>query len=328
MRKKLKLGHTGIELSALCLGTMYFGSRIDAVQSFKLLDQYVDAGGDFIDTANNYAFWVDGFAGGESETVIGQWMQQRKNRDAVFLATKIGYNQPPERPPSLSMGAIRAEVEGSLRRLQTDTIDLLYAHIDDRNTPLEETLETFADLVAQGKVRYIGCSNTLTWRIQQARILSQANGWPNYCVVQQRHSYLRPKATVKAFGGLQVPVTAELIDYLAAHSGIFAGVAYSTLLGGTYASDGGEIPEDYQPDDYDLTDIDAQFAVLRHVAAEHDATLGQVVLAWIVQNTPPMFALISSSSTTRLEENLNADKIELTVDQIKRLNRPELRQKA
>lgn len=318
--RTLKLGHSGEQVSALSLGTMYFGTKVDEPTSCALLDQYADAGGSFIDTANNYAFWVDGFHGGESETVVGRWTHRRRNRDKMFLATKLGFNTPPQRPLSLRAASIREELAGSLRRLQTDYVDLLYAHTDDRDTPLDETLATFDDLIREGQVRYIGCSNTLTWRIEQARQLSERNSWAQYCCVQQRHSYLRPKATVRAFGGAQVPVTAELRDYLEARKDAFAGVAYSTLLGGVYADDRQQIPEGYQPEDYDRTTMAAQFRALREVAAEQGATANQVVLAWIMQNTPGMVALVSSSSPERLRENLGADNVTLSAEQIQRLN--------
>ena len=318
--RTLQLGNTGESVSSLSLGTMYFGSQIEKDQSFTLLDQYVDAGGSFLDTANNYAFWVEGFNGGESETVLGEWFTQRGNRSDMFLATKLGFNTPPTAPLSLAGDYILEEVDRSLARLQTDYIDLLYAHTDDRNTPLEETLSAFDKLVQSGKVRHIGCSNYHPWRIQQARDLSCQNDWPSYCCVQQRHTYMRPKESILAFFGAQVPVTVELTDYLTVNQDNFTGVAYSTLMGGYYARLQKGNPDDIQSAGYDISDYDDQIAALKEVAAEHNATLNQIVVAWIVQNTPPMFALVSSSSTERLQENLDADNITLTPEQLERLN--------
>ncbi len=313
------LGDTGLKVSAMSLGCMYFGSKIDEPQSVRLLDLYRDAGGTFLDTANNYAYWVDGCQGGESESVLGRWMKARQNRGDIFLATKVGSNMPPRVPRSLSKATIVAQCEASLRRLQTDYIDLYYAHTDDRLTPLEETLEAFTELVRQGKVRQIGCSNMLAWRIAQARALSHAHHWPEYCCVQQRHTYVRPKAGLTIFSNGQVPATGDLLDYASENADNFTIVAYSTLLGGAYSQPDGRIPENYQPHEYDAADLRIRLQILRQVADEADATPNQVVLAWLLQGTPTMIPLIASSSAARLQEDLAAERLVLTADQLRRL---------
>lgn len=314
-----KLGYTDEMVASFCLGTMYFGSAVDEATSFALLDQYRDMGGNFIDTANNYAFWVDGCSGGESERLIGRWLAARGGRDDLFLATKVGFNMPPRIQPSLSRQTIIEQCEQSLRQLQTDTIDLFYAHVDEQSTPLEESLAAFDELVQQGKVRYIGCSNTHAERIREAQGLSDQNGWAKYCCVQQRHSYLRPRPTVRQFANGQVPVTDKLLQEAEVNSDLTI-VAYSTLLGGVYAREEQTIPDNYQPDDYE-DDLKLQkLAVLKTVAEEAGATPNQVVLAWLVQNTPSMIALVSSSSAERLQENLDADQLTLTKGQLERLN--------
>jgi aryl-alcohol dehydrogenase-like predicted oxidoreductase len=144
-----KLGKTGVDVSALCLGAMYFGTRNDQATSYRVLDKYVEAGGTFIDTANIYAHWVKGFKGGESETLLGEWMQGRGNRDKLFIASKVGFGYPGV-PVGLRANQIEEECNKSLRYLKIDTIDLYYAHVDDRKTPLEETLEAFDKLVKAG----------------------------------------------------------------------------------------------------------------------------------------------------------------------------------
>jgi len=299
---------------------MYFGSSISEAHAFELLDLYQDAGGSFFDTANNYAFWMDGYQGGESEQVIGRWLKARHNRDKIFVATKVGYNMPPRVPTSLARTTIIEQCEHSLRQLKTDYIDLYYAHTDHRETPLEEILEAFDQLVRQGKVRCIGCSNTLAWRIAQARALSQQHGWAEYCCVQQRHSYLRPKTGITAFLNTQVPVNGDLLDYATANAFTFTVVAYSALLGGAYSHPHHRIPDNYQPDEYDAADMQARRQTLQQIADETEATPNQVVLAWLMQNTPAMIALVSSSSRERLQENLNAVQVVLTADQLARLN--------
>ncbi|MCP4715956.1 MAG: aldo/keto reductase, partial [Deltaproteobacteria bacterium] len=189
------MGHNqlhDLQVSPPCLGCMNFGTYTEESRSRQLLDCYIDSGGNFLDTANNYACWQPGASGDESESVLGRWMQQRNNRQRIILATKVGFNQPAI-GEGLTPSIIKSEIDKSLQRLKTDYIDLYYAHNDDRSTPLEETLHTFAQLVQSGKVRYIGASNTMAWRLEQAHNISQTNKWPSYCCIQQRFTYLRPR---------------------------------------------------------------------------------------------------------------------------------------
>ncbi|MHC5544635.1 aldo/keto reductase, partial [Singulisphaera rosea] len=156
--KMRKLGNTGLDVAPLMFGGNVFGWTVDEATSFRLLDAFVGAGFNFIDTADVYSRWVPGNHGGESETILGKWLKARGNRDRVVLATKVGMEMGPE-DKGLSRAYIVREVERSLERLQTDYIDLYQAHTDDASTPLEETLGAFAELVAQGKVRAVGASN-------------------------------------------------------------------------------------------------------------------------------------------------------------------------
>ncbi len=310
--RTVPLGHTGVEVSALCLGAMYFGTRNDRASSFALLDQYVSAGGTFIDTANIYAHWVEGFQGGESETLLGEWMRERGNRDRLFLASKVGFELPGvER--GLRAAQIEAECEKSLRRLGVETIDLYYAHVDDRTTPQEETLEAFARLVQAGKVRFIGASNFLAWRLEQAHHISAAHGWPEYCCVQQRYTYLRPKHGAST--DPQVVANDDLLDYVAARRGEFTLLAYSPLLGGAYTRRDRPIPAEYAG-----PDTEARLAALREVAQAHEATLNQVVLAWMLHSDPVVLPVMAASTREQLSENLAALDLELTGDEMARLN--------
>lgn len=313
--RHIPLGKTGIKVSALCLGCMNFGTRTDEKTSIRLLDQYVDAGGSFLDTANNYAFWNEGGNGGESETLLGRWMKERKNRDQIILATKVGAN--PTVPggglahkEGLSAEAVEKAIDESLARLGTDYIDLYYAHIDDRETPLEETLQAFDRLVKAGKVRAIGCSNYRTWRIEAARNISRANGWASYCCVQQRYTYLRPKPG--ADFSVQIRVNDELLDYYKTHDD-FALLAYSPLLGGAYTRRGVPLPEPYAG-----PDSDARMDVLAEVCEETKATPNQVVLAWLNASTP--IPVIAASTPEQLRENLDSLRVRLSDEQIRKLN--------
>jgi aryl-alcohol dehydrogenase-like predicted oxidoreductase len=303
---ELPLGDSGATVSALCLGTMFFGTTVDEETAFTVLDRYYDAGGRFFDTANNYAAWVDEGEGGESEALLGRWMRERGNRDGIFLATKVGGWH----DEGLGAEAIASGIEGSLERLGTDRVDLYYAHVEDRSVSQEETVGAFGELVTAGKARYVGCSNTPAWRIERARGLARAGGGAPYCCVQQRHSYLLPKPGTHL--GRQLPSSPELLDYCA-DQGVGL-LAYSVLLGGAYTRDDRPLPDGYAG-----PDADARLAVLREVASESGATPNQVVLAWLLHGTPPVIPLIGASSEEQLAENLGALELELSAEQLERL---------
>jgi len=188
--RRIALGATDLEVSVLCFGTMNFGSRDDMETSYAMLDQYVDGGGNFIDSANMYASWVG--RGGESETLIGQRMRERGNRESLIITSKVGFPYQ-DVSKSNSPRHIEEECDKSLKRLGVEIIDLYYAHCDDRETPLEAQLEAFDKLVRAGKVRYVGASNFHAWRLAEAEAISKAHGWAPFCCVQQRHTYLRPR---------------------------------------------------------------------------------------------------------------------------------------
>ncbi len=208
--KQVNLGKTDLSVSTLCLGAMRFGARDSREFSFQQFDYYLEQGGNFIDTANIYAHWYDGASGGESETMLGAWLKERKNRQDVIIASKVGFAY-----PGIEMGTsakqIEEECEKSLKRMGIETIDLYYSHNDDRNTPLEESLEAYDQLIRKGKVRHIGASNFLAWRLAEANAAARENGWEEYCCIQQRYTYLRPR-TGTNFGN-QVAVNADLEDF-------------------------------------------------------------------------------------------------------------------
>ena len=190
--KKTKLGTSDIEVSALCFGTDSIGSKIDLETSFGLLDLFRESGGTFVDTGNFYAAWLPGCAGGESETAIGRWMKDRGCRSEMVIASKLGFDYP-GCEGGLSAAEIERECEKSLRRLQTDRLDLYYAHRDDAATPLQETMGAFDRLIRAGKVRAIGASNLPVWRIAEANTVSGLQGYAQYAAVEQRHTYFRPR---------------------------------------------------------------------------------------------------------------------------------------
>lgn len=310
--KTVYLGNTGVKVSALCLGAMYFGTRNDEAASFRLLDQYVEAGGSFIDTANIYAHWVQGFQGTESEALLGRWMKSRKNRSKMFIATKVGFEIPPLGVPrSLSGRWIESECEKSLQRLGCETIDLYYAHKDDRGTPMEEVMGTFDKLVKAGKVRFIGASNFTAWRLEEARWTSLNHGWSEYCAIQQRHTYLRPKPGASFFP--QLAANEDLFDYCRNRK--ITLLAYSALLSGAYTRPERKLDAGYQGED-----TQKRLEALKAVAADKGATVNQVILAWMLHGNPFVLPLIAASTEDQLLENLQALEVSLSIEDMQRLD--------
>jgi aryl-alcohol dehydrogenase-like predicted oxidoreductase len=308
--RKFKLGSSGVEVSALCFGTDLIGSRIDRQTSFQLLDLFRENGGTFVDTGNFYAAWLPGCTGGESETTIGLWMKERGNRAEMAIATKLGFDYPGCQG-GLSAAEIERECEKSLRRLQTDRLDLYYAHRDDPQTPLEETMETFDRLIRAGKVRAIGASNLRAWRIAEANAVAGAHGWARYSAVEQRHTYLRPRHG--ADFGPQVSIDEGLKDYCRSRD--IALVAYSTLLQGAYTREDRPVPAQYAG-----PDADTRLQALREVADEVGATVNQTVVAWMLQSDPQVLPIIAGSQPGQIAENVGALRVRLSEDQIRRLD--------
>lgn len=308
--KKRELGSTGENVSTLCLGAMYFGTKQNEIESFSLLDQYTESGGNFIDTANIYAWWINGCKGGESESIIGKWLKSRKNRDSTFIASKVGFAYG-DIPRSLSAEIIEQECNKSLKRLQVETIDLYYAHNDDRLTPLEETLEAFYQLHKSGKIRYIGASNYFSWRLEEARCISRENVWLNYCCIQQRHTFLRKKHGTNF--DPQIAVNDDLLDYCKNRE--ITLLAYSPLLGGAYTRDDRNFDEQYLG-----TDSDNRLMVLEWVSKELGCTKNQLILAWMLQSDPPIIPIIAASTKFQLEENIKSQRINIPQKQLSHLN--------
>ncbi len=308
--KTINLGNTGKQVSALCLGSMYYGTRVDPRMSNRLLDQYVDAGGSFIDTANIYAWWVDGFAGGESELLLGQWMRERKNRNKLFIASKVGFGYG-EVQTGLTARLIAIECEKSLRRMGIETFDLYYAHVDDPDTPVEETLEAFDRLIQAGKVRYIGASNFRAWRLEQSRWIGLTKGLPRYCCIQQRYTYFQPRSGTTFEP--QVAVNNDLLDYCRRSD--LTLLSYSPLLAGAYTRPEREIDAQYRSEDNQQ-----RLTVLKEIAAECGASPNQVILAWMLQSDPLVLPVFAASTPEQMTEDLGALDLALSENQMKQLN--------
>lgn len=311
------------EVSVLALGAMLFGSRTDEKTSFAVLDRYVEAGGTFIDTSDNYAFWEDGGQGGQSEELLGRWRRSRGVGDEIVLATKLGARplapgtSYTDNAEGLSAKVIRESAERSRERLGVDKLDLLYAHIEDNTVPLRETVEGFAELVAEGTVGLLGVSNHAVWRVERARALAAAAGLPGYEVLQYEHSYLRPRTDIPAEifpDGTLGAVGADMLGYLRAEPTLTL-VAYSPLLKGAYTN-----PDRPLPPGYDHPGTPPRLEALKEVARETGATLNQVVLAWQLGGEHPIVPLVGASSVAQLDESLAAVDLELTPEQRARLD--------
>jgi aryl-alcohol dehydrogenase-like predicted oxidoreductase len=292
-----KLGRTGLRVSALCLGGNTFGWTTDQKGSEAVLDAYVEAGGNFIDTADIYSRWVSGHAGGESESVLGTWTNARRNRHAVLIATKVmGPMGPGPNDTGLSRQHILQGVEASLRRLRTDYIDLYQAHWDDRDTPLEETLRAFDDLVRQGKVRYVGASNYHAWRLTRALWESDRRGYVRYESLQPKYNLVFRDEYERELEPLCLEQGVGVIPYSSLGGG---------FLSGKYRP-GAVLPATPRAGGVQKNYMNARgFAVLaevQKVAEAAGATPAQVALAWLAQRPGITAPIASATSVGQLRE--------------------------
>ena len=308
--RTLSDGTTSFEVSTLCLGAMNFGTRTDPATSRAILDRFVEAGGTFIDTANNYSVWSGG-TGRDSEDLLGAWLRERRGRDSVRIATKVGAAQkdqmkplsttPPTNYEGLSAEVIRRQAPESARHLGVSHIDVLYGHVDDRDVDIAETVGAFGALQQEGLIGISGISNVATWRVVEAREEARRQGIAPYGAVQQQHSYLQP---APRFGRNNF-VTPGLLDY-AASTGtperpLLAITVYSPLHQGAIARTdkplwGG----------VDHPTSHARRALLHEVAADIGATANQVALAWLLGGDVPVIPVIGASSVAQLDEALGA----------------------
>ncbi|MEO5843536.1 MAG: aldo/keto reductase [Caldimonas sp.] len=291
------LGRSGLEVSPICLGGNVFGWTADEAMSFRLLDAWVDAGMNFFDTADVYSRWVPGHAGGESETILGKWFRQSGKRNRVVLATKVGKPMG-DADKGLSKAYIRRAVEASLRRLKTEVIDLYQAHDDDAETPLEETLSAFAELITEGKVRAIGASNHTGPRLTLALETSRRLGVPRYESLQPLYNLLEREHYESELEPVCIEHGLGVINFFALASGFLTGKYRSTAdLGksvrggsaGKYLNERGL----------------AVLAALDTVAATVGATPAQVSLAWQIAR-PGITAPIASATTPAQLDGLAA----------------------
>jgi len=306
-----RLGSTDLKIAPLVLGGNVFGWTADRAASFAVLDAFVAGGGTMIDTADVYSAWVDGHQGGESESMIGEWLKASGKRDDVLIATKVGM-LPGEGGEKLAPARIAAAAEASLKRLGTDRIDLYYAHQDDDGVPQDEVLTAFGKLVDAGKVRVIGASNFHAARLKSAVDIAKADGLPRYHVLQPEYNLV---SRHKFEGELQDYCVSENIGVLP-----YYGLA-SGFLTGKYRS----------PDDFAqsvrggrMADVLAGpgkpvLAAMDKVAQETGATLAQIALAWLIAQPGVTAPIASATSVQQIEDLLPAMTLALTDAQLESL---------
>jgi len=302
------LGRSGIKVSPVCLGGNVFGWTADERTSFAILDAWVEAGFNFVDTADVYSKWAPGHAGGESETVIGRWLKQGGGRrEKVVIATKVGFEMG-EGKGGLSAKWIRQAVEDSLRRLQVDCIDLYQAHVDDGKTPLEETLEAFAQLIKAGKVRAIGASNYSAARLAQALETSKRLGLPRYESLQPLYNLYDRAVFERELQPLCVKEEVGVINFYALAAGFLSG-KYRKPQDAAQSARGANTVKKY------LNERGLKIlAALDEAAQRVGSTPARVAIAWVMARPAITAPIASATSLAQLDELVQASRLVLDAE--------------
>jgi len=308
-----ELGKSGLKVSPLAFGGNIFGWTVDEATSFKLLDAFVEAGFNLVDTADVYSKWAPGNKGGESETILGKWLKRSRKREKVIIATKAGMEMAPNKK-GLSRRYLLSAVEDSLKRLQTDYIDLYQSHADDPQTPLEETLETYAGLIKEGKVRAIGASNYGAERLSEALKISEERRYPRYQSLQplynlyDRAEYeakLEPLCREKELG---------VIPYYALASGFLTG-KYRSEKDLTKSARGNTAKKYLNDRGFRILEA------LDQVAKQNDSTPAKVSLAWLIARPSITAPIASATNLEQLNDLVEATELKLDESSIALLNR-------
>ena len=305
-----RIGTSDLNVFPLALGGNVFGWTADKATSFAVLDAYAAAGGNFVDSADSYSVWIPGHVGGESETIVGEWMKARGNRDTIIVATKVG------QLPSVkgtSRASVRQAVEESLRRLQVETIDLYYAHVDDQETPLEETAEVFGEIVREGKVRYIAASNFTADRLQEALDVQKKLGVAEYVALQPHYNLVERGLYEGALRDVVAANGLSTIPYFGLARG---------FLTGKYRVDGPAVdsPKAGGAMQY-LNDKGTKvLAALDEVAANHGVAVATVSLAWLAAQPTIAAPIASASKPEQVADLVASASLTLTPAELDLLN--------
>lgn len=310
--QKRKLGNSGLEVAPLVLGGNVFGWTVNEADGIRLLDHFVESGFNMVDTADIYSNWAPGNSGGESETIIGKWLKQSGKRDRILIATKLGLDLGGGKK-GLSKKYILSEVEESLSRLQTDYIDLYQSHTEDRETPQQETLEAYSELITSGKVRAIGASNFRPETLREALEISRKESLPRYESLQPNYNLYTRAEFENGLEALCRENQIGVIPYYSLASGFLTG-KYRSEKDLVNRSRGSGVQKYLNPRGFRI------LAALDEVAKDHNATPAQISLGWLLAK-PAITAPIASATTVKqLDELLAATRLDLTADEIEKLD--------
>jgi aryl-alcohol dehydrogenase-like predicted oxidoreductase len=309
---KRKLGNSELAIAPIVFGGNVFGWTADEATSFRLLDAFVAAGFNAVDTADIYCQWVPGKRGGESETIIGRWLKRSEKRQRVVLLTKVGSEMGPGKK-GLSRGYILAAVEDSLERLQTDYIDLYQSHVDDADTPLDETLEAYALLIRQGKVRAIGASNYNAGRLGEALQISKKKGLPRYESLQPHYNLYERAGFETDLARLCLGENIGVIPYFSLASGFLAG-KYRCEADLATSARGASVKKYLNERGFRI------LGALDQVAKTHGSTPSRVALAWLLAQPSVTAPIASATSLDQLHELLGASDLKLDQESLEKLN--------
>lgn len=309
--QKRQLGHSDLRIYPIVFGGNVFGWTIDEKQSFEILDAFVGAGFDCIDTADVYSRWAPGNSGGESEKVIGNWIKSRGNRDKIVLATKVGSDMGEGK--TLKKDYILRAVEASLIRLKTDYIDLYQTHFDDESTQVEETLSAYDKLVKEGKVRWIGASNMTPERLLQSLSASDEKSLPKYQTLQPHYNLYAREAYEKQFEPIALQENLGVITYFSLESGFLTG-KYRTKADLSKSPRGGDMDKYFDTRGLKI------LSALDEISTVHNSTQAAVALAWLINRKSVTAPIVSATSLKQLDAIIAAPNLELTSADIEQLN--------
>jgi aryl-alcohol dehydrogenase-like predicted oxidoreductase len=308
---KINFKNTDIEIAPLVFGGNVFGWTIDEKKSHHLLDIFIDKGFNCIDTADSYSTWKEGNKGGESEKIIGSWMKKNNKRNRVIIATKVGAKMPSGQK-GLSKKYILSEAETSLKRLQTDYIDVYQSHYDDPETPLEETLEAYQQLISEGKVRYIGASNFSPERLEQSLKISKEKKLPEYKTFQPKYN-LYDREFEKEYAEVVKKYELSVITYYSVASGFLTG-KYRSEKDFSKSARGHGMKKYLNKKGF------AILKVLEELSEKYACSYATISLAWLIQNPLVAAPIASATNETQLRELMQSTEINLSEPDIQKLN--------
>lgn len=308
--KKVKISNTDLEIAPLNFGGNVFGWTLNEEQSFGILDAFVDKGFNFIDTADTYAWWVNG-TGGQSETIIGKWMKSRNNRDKIILATKVG-SETKEHGYDISRRHILKSVDESLQRLQTDHIDLYYTHFDDNKTPVAETLGAYDELIKAGKVKYIAASNLSPERLVASFEASEKNNLPRYVALQPHYNLVEREKYEQQYAPLVKQYDLTVFPYWSLAAGFLTG-KYRSEADFNKSARGAGASKYLNEKGLSV------LAALDYIAAAHNSTPATIALAWLLAQPNIGAPVVSATSNSQLEDLFAAVDLQLTPAELAKL---------